>query len=121
MTNRQQHCILSRLYTVIFLLSIHLCTCLPAIAQQVENIPQDRWYKNSVIYNLDVHTFKDSDGDGTGDFQGLIQQLDYLKALGADVLWLAPFQPSPKKDDGYDVADYYGIDSACGTQQSPTY
>jgi len=75
----------------------------------------DRWYKRCIIYNLDVHVFKDSDGDGTGDFQGLIQKLDYLKALGVDVIWLAPFQPSPQKDDGYDVADYYGVDSSCGT------
>lgn len=76
---------------------------------------QDRWYKHAVIYNLDVKTFQDSDGDGTGDFRGMAERLDYLRALGVDVLWLAPFQPSPLKDDGYDVADYYGIDSTCGT------
>lgn len=76
---------------------------------------QDRWYKHAVIYNLDVKTFQDSDGDGTGDFRGMAERLDYLRALGVDVLWLAPFQPSPLKDDGYDVADYYSIDSTCGT------
>src|SRR3954471_16050544 len=75
------------------------------------------WFKKSVFYSVDVHTYKDSDGDGTGDFKGLTQQLPYLKELGADAIWLAPFQPSPKKDDGYDVADYYKIDSICGTME----
>src|SRR5688572_29876131 len=63
---------------------------------------KDFWYKSSVIYTLDVEVFKDSDGNGTGDFKGLIQQLDYLQSLGIDALWLAPFQPTPNLDDGYD-------------------
>lgn len=75
----------------------------------------ERWYKNAVIYNLDVHTFQDSDGDGIGDFNGLTARLPYIKDLGADVIWLAPFQPSPHQDDGYDITDYYGIDSTVGT------
>jgi len=75
----------------------------------------DRWYKNAVIYNLDVHTFQDSDGDGIGDFNGLTARLAYLKELGVDVIWLAPFQPSPRRDDGYDITDYYGVDSLAGT------
>ncbi|QJW89537.1 trehalose synthase [Spirosoma taeanense] len=74
------------------------------------------WYKHSLIYNLDVEVFKDSDGDGIGDFQGLVQQLDYLKNLGVDVIWLSPFQPTPNRDDGYDVADFYGIDTRLGTR-----
>jgi maltose alpha-D-glucosyltransferase/alpha-amylase len=73
------------------------------------------WYKNSLIYNLEIGVFKDSDGDGRGDINGVIEKLDYLKALGVDVIWLAPFQPSPGEDDGYDVADYYGIDPKFGT------
>ncbi|TLV01626.1 trehalose synthase [Dyadobacter luticola] len=73
------------------------------------------WFKNSIIYNLEVGTFKDSDGDGRGDFQGLIQKLDYLKALGVDAIWLAPFQPTPGQDDGYDVADFYSVDPRLGT------
>jgi len=98
------------------LLAAVFITLLQLQAQPPVTSPQeDRWYKNSIIYNLDVHTFKDSDGDGYGDFQGLIQQLDYLQGLGVDAIWLAPFQPSPKKDDGYDVSDYYSIDSTCGT------
>jgi maltose alpha-D-glucosyltransferase / alpha-amylase len=74
----------------------------------------DQWYKNAVIYGLDVKSFKDSNGDGIGDFQGLISKLDYLDALGINCLWLLPFYPSPKHDDGYDVADYYGIDADLG-------
>lgn len=73
------------------------------------------WFKSSVIYTLDVEVFRDSDGDGTGDFKGLIQKLDYLKGLGIDAIWLAPFQPTPNKDDGYDITDYYGVDGRLGT------
>ncbi|MQA91632.1 MAG: trehalose synthase [Gemmatimonas sp.] len=73
------------------------------------------WYKNAIIYALDVETFMDSDGDGVGDFQGLIESLDYLSGLGVTCLWLQPFYPTPNHDDGYDVADYYGIDSRLGT------
>jgi maltose alpha-D-glucosyltransferase/alpha-amylase len=88
-----------------------LCFCQIAPRKIKENF----WYKNSVIYNLEVGAFKDSDGDGRGDFNGLIQKLDYLKMLGVDVIWLAPFQPTPGQDDGYDVADYYGVDPRLGT------
>lgn len=73
------------------------------------------WYKNSVMYTLDVEVFQDSDGDGTGDFKGLTQRLGYIDSLGADVIWLAPFQPTPNKDDGYDVSDYYTIDLRLGS------
>lgn len=76
------------------------------------------WYKNQLIYNLDVKTFKDSDGNGTGDFNGLTKQLDYLRSLGVGIIWLAPFQPSPLQDDGYDVTDYYGIDSSAGNREA---
>jgi maltose alpha-D-glucosyltransferase/alpha-amylase len=85
------------------------------LSRQFDLSTGDRWYKNCFIYNLDVHTFQDSDGDGIGDFRGLTGRLPYLKGLGVDVIWLAPFQPSPHRDDGYDVADFYGIDTACGT------
>jgi maltose alpha-D-glucosyltransferase/alpha-amylase len=73
------------------------------------------WFKNSIIYNLDVKVFKDSDGDGIGDFKGLTQKLGYLDSLGITVIWLAPFQPSTGKDDGYDITDYYHVDPALGT------
>lgn len=75
----------------------------------------DLWYKNAVIYNLSLATFMDSDGNGIGDFQGLQRRLDYLHGLGITCLWLGPFQTSPMKDDGYDVADYYNVDPRYGT------
>jgi maltose alpha-D-glucosyltransferase/alpha-amylase len=75
----------------------------------------DLWYKNAIVYSLDVETFLDANGDGRGDFEGLSRRLDYLEGLGVDAVWLAPFQPSPRRDDGYDIADYYGVDSRFGS------
>jgi maltose alpha-D-glucosyltransferase / alpha-amylase len=76
---------------------------------------QPLWYKNAIVYSLDVETFLDSNGDGIGDFPGLTQQLDYLSGLGITCLWLHPFYPSPNRDDGYDVMDYYNVDPCLGT------
>lgn len=75
----------------------------------------DLWWKTAVIYCLDVETFLDSNGDGVGDLQGLAQRIDYLSQLGVTCLWLMPFYPTPDRDDGYDVSDFYGIDSRLGT------
>ena len=75
----------------------------------------DLWYKNAVIYCLSVGTYMDANGDGTGDFPGLMRRLDYLHGLGVTAIWLMPFQTSPCRDDGYDVADYYNVDSRYGT------
>ena len=75
----------------------------------------DLWYKNAVVYCLSVATFMDANGDGIGDFQGLMRRLDYLHGLGITAIWLMPFQPSPYRDDGYDVSDYYGVGSRHGT------
>jgi maltose alpha-D-glucosyltransferase / alpha-amylase len=75
----------------------------------------DLWYKNAVIYCLSVGTFMDANGDGIGDFQGLMRRLDYLHGLGITAIWLMPFQPSPYRDDGYDISDYYGVNSRYGT------
>jgi trehalose synthase len=75
----------------------------------------DLWWKNAVIYCLDVETFFDDDGDGTGDFSGLTQRVDYLAALGVTCIWLMPFYPSPDRDDGYDVTDFFGVDRRLGT------
>jgi maltose alpha-D-glucosyltransferase/alpha-amylase len=80
-------------------------------------LTKNAWYKNQIIYNLDVKTFKDSDGDGTGDFKGLTSKLPYLQSLGITMIWLAPFQPSPLKDDGYDITDYYGIVAKLGSKK----
>ncbi len=76
---------------------------------------EDLWYKNSIIYSLDLDTFMDGNGDGVGDLPGLINRLDYLNSLGVDVIWLAPFQPSPNRDNGYDISDYYGVDRRYGS------
>lgn len=76
---------------------------------------KDLWYKNAVIYCLNVATYMDSDGDGVGDFKGLLSRLDYLQGLGITAIWLMPFQSSPDRDDGYDIADYYSVDPRFGT------
>src|SRR5207302_9286179 len=73
------------------------------------------WYKDAVIYEVPVRAFCDSDGDGIGDFKGLTTKLDYLQDLGVTAIWLLPFYPSPMKDDGYDIADYRGVNPAYGT------
>ena len=70
----------------------------------------DLWWKTAVIYCLDVQTFMDWDDDGTGDFQGLAERLDYLAELGITCLWLMPFYPTADRDDGYDGYDNYGVD-----------
>ena len=75
----------------------------------------DLWYKNAVIYCLSIATYLDTNGDGIGDFHGLMSRLDYLQGLGVTAIWLMPFQPSPGRDDGYDVADYYGVNPRYGT------
>lgn len=76
---------------------------------------EDLWYKNSVIYSLDLETFMDANGDGVGDFEGLIRRLDYLDSLGIEAIWLAPFQPTPNRDNGYDISDFYGVDPRHGS------
>jgi maltose alpha-D-glucosyltransferase / alpha-amylase len=75
---------------------------------------KDLWYKNAVIYCLNVGTYMDSNGDGVGDFEGLVRRLDYLSGLGVSALWLHPFQKSPRRDDGYDISDYYQVDPVYG-------
>src|SRR5258705_1335196 len=73
------------------------------------------WYQTALIYELHVRAFKDSNGDGIGDFPGLLQKLDYLQDLGVTCLWLLPFFPSPLRDDGYDIADYTHVHPNYGT------
>jgi len=81
--------------------------------------PQKReellWYRNAIIYQLHVRSFCDSDADGVGDFAGLISKLDYFQDLGVTAIWMLPFYPSPLKDDGYDIADYTGVNPTYGT------
>ncbi|MDZ7723691.1 MAG: maltose alpha-D-glucosyltransferase [candidate division KSB1 bacterium] len=73
------------------------------------------WYKDAIIYQLHIKSFYDSNDDGIGDFQGLVQKLDYLERLGATAIWLLPFYPSPLRDDGYDISDYYNINPDYGS------
>jgi len=73
------------------------------------------WYKEDVFYEVYVRAFADSNGDGIGDLRGLVNKLDYVKELGVDCLWLLPLYPSPLRDDGYDIADFYKIHPDYGT------
>lgn len=75
----------------------------------------ERWYKRAVLYSLEVDAFQDSNGDGVGDFRGLISRLDHIARLGATCIWLNPIHPSPGRDDGYDIADFYAVDPRLGT------
>jgi maltose alpha-D-glucosyltransferase/alpha-amylase len=73
------------------------------------------WYKDAIIYQVHVKAFYDTNGDGVGDFRGLLEKLDYLQELGVTAIWLLPFYPSPLKDDGYDIADYFSVQPSYGT------
>ena len=75
----------------------------------------DAWYKDAIVYQLHVKAFADANSDGIGDFAGLTEKLDYLQELGVTVLWLLPFYPSPGRDDGYDIADYYNVHPGYGS------
>jgi len=80
----------------------------------MKNAARD-WYKDAVFYEVHVKAFKDANGDGIGDFAGLTESLDYIQELGVDCLWILPMYPSPLRDDGYDIADFYGIHPSYGT------
>src|SRR5437899_8423831 len=73
------------------------------------------WYKDAVFYEVHVKTYKDANGDGVGDFAGLTESLDYIQELGVDCLWILPMYPSPLRDDGYDISDFYAIHPSYGT------
>ncbi|HEY0426138.1 MAG TPA: alpha-amylase family glycosyl hydrolase, partial [Rhodopila sp.] len=85
----------------------------PRIAQATDADPL--WYKDAIIYQIHIKSFFDSNNDGIGDFPGLISRLDYIADLGVNTIWLLPFYPSPRLDDGYDIADYRGVHSDYGT------
>ena len=82
---------------------------------EIRSVIDDLWYKNAVIYCLDVAKYVDANGDGVGDFAGLTRRLDYLSGLGVTCIWLQPFYPSPNRDNGYDVSQHYGVDPKAGT------
>ena len=77
------------------------------------------WWQTGVIYQIYPRSFKDSNGDGIGDLQGIISQLDYLSWLGMDAMWISPFYPSPMADFGYDITDYCDVDPIFGDLASP--
>jgi maltose alpha-D-glucosyltransferase / alpha-amylase len=85
------------------------------MAKRLGSAGDPLWYKDAVIYELHVRAFKDSNGDGIGDFPGLLQKMDYLRDLGVTCLWLLPFFPSPLRDDGYDISDYLNVHPMYGT------
>jgi glycosidase len=76
---------------------------------------QHRWWKESVVYQIYPASFRDLNGDGWGDIKGVTSKVDYIKNLGADIIWLSPIYKSPQADMGYDIADYKDIDSRYGT------
>ncbi|MBY3104731.1 maltose alpha-D-glucosyltransferase [Rhizobium laguerreae] len=80
-----------------------------------DGMNQPLWYKDAIIYQLHIKSFYDANGDGVGDFAGLHQKLDHIAALGVNAIWLLPFFPSPRRDDGYDIADYGSVSSDYGT------
>ena len=81
------------------------------------NIPDRAWWKEAVVYQIYPRSFKDSDGDGIGDLQGIISKLDYIKSLGIDIVWLNPVYASPNDDNGYDISDYQDIMKEFGTME----
>lgn len=89
------------------------------VVEKVENDQQ--WWKKSIVYQIYPRSFYDSNGDGIGDLQGIIQKLDYLKELGVDVIWLSPIYDSPNDDNGYDIRDYYQIMNEFGTMEDLDY
>ena len=78
-------------------------------------LSRDMWHKYAIIYSLDVETFMDGNNDGIGDFKGLSQRLETIASLGVNCIWLLPFYPTPNRDNGYDIKDYYGVDGRLGT------
>src|SRR5438309_8824 len=93
-----------------------IATAAPATRITIEPEASDpRWFKRAVFYELLVRAFCDSNDDGVGDFPGLLARLDYLEWLGADCIWLLPFNKSPMRDGGYDISDYYDVNPEYGT------
>jgi len=87
----------------------------PAVAQPATGSTSEKWWKETVFYQIYMPSFQDSDGNGISDFKGMTDRLDYLQSLGIKGIWLTPFLRSPRVDNGYDVADYYQVDSLYGT------
>ena len=78
---------------------------------------QNNWWKEAIVYQVYPRSFQDSNGDGTGDLQGIISRLDYIRSLGIDIIWLNPIYASPNDDNGYDISDYRAIMKEFGTME----
>src|SRR6476646_6856365 len=86
-----------------------------AVKRQGGELPTRPWWRGAVFYEIYVRSFADSNDDGIGDLPGITSKLGYLKSLGVDAIWITPFYPSPQKDHGYDVADYFNVNPAYAT------
>ncbi len=91
-----------------------LAAAIPATAAPLPAIEDPSWYKDAIIYQLHLKSFFDANNDGVGDFRGLLEKLDYVSELGVTAIWMLPFYPSPRRDDGYDIADYQGVHADYG-------
>jgi len=78
-------------------------------------MPDTLWYQDAIIYQIHIKSYRDSNRDGFGDFNGLVEKLDYIQSLGVNCIWVLPFYPSPLRDDGYDIAEYKAINPTYGT------
>src|SRR6195256_6956079 len=109
---------IAHLLMLIFTISLIFLSCQAQTGKSGTNSIADRkWWKEAVVYQIYPRSFKDSDGDGIGDLNGIIQKLDYVKSLGIDVIWLNPIYASPNADNGYDISDYQAIMKEFGTMQ----
>ena len=101
------------------ILALMLCISSCQSPDKKETTPSDerKWWKEAIVYQIYPRSFKDSNGDGIGDLNGIISQLDYIKSLGIDVVWLNPIYTSPNYDNGYDISDYRNIMTEFGTMQ----
>ena len=105
-----------RIYRILAVLTA-ACLLLAASGAGAAKAENELWWKNTIAYEIYVRSFKDSNGDGTGDLRGIIMELDHLQELGVGAIWLTPCYDSPQADNGYDIADYYKIDPAYGTME----
>ena len=87
----------------------------PLVAPAPTTTEDPTWFKDAIIYQIHIKSFFDANNDGVGDFRGVVEKLDYIAELGVTAIWLLPFYPSPRRDDGYDIADYRGVHSDYGT------
>src|SRR4051812_39301645 len=102
---------------LLVILTNNSCNLENSNANAIDVIPNRKWWKEAVVYQIYPRSFKDSDGDGVGDLKGIISKLDYIQSLGVDVVWLNPIFASPNDDNGYDISDYQNIMKEFGTME----